>query len=477
MPGPGISPGIGFLADEAILYNSPDGESLYDKHRIGLNIENTDVITGLHFFAALKAGLDMRKNLRMTRTAIKYLRRYQAKKIVLEAIERNSSVYGDSIKMRSKLKVKNIQKRITEENYNAPVPYETDSINKYSKWVSIKNKVSRGFWEKLNIAWYKIHAYRKFNKKSKRDLAMVDINHQIAYHKKILQGHLFHNFNIKAINWGRISKENGYEGIFPDPRDYRYVRGMNAPTNNTPNRSMNNNNTQGNGVNVTNQMQNTNVNQNINTNANNVIYLPDSNEKNHEPIHYSENTNIEQNQEVVQNMERNNVKPNQDTVQSKETSNNVIYSPDSDVKRHEDVQNVEKTNVEPKHEDIQNKNVEPKQETVQNHENTNNVIYLPDPDVKKHETVQNIEKTNVESKQEVVQKNEKVSNEPNIIKPKNINIKGESTEAVEKVKKGQKVKLKKVKMSNKKDVQLNRILKDYSENGNIHIVTNNNKTR
>lgn len=218
-----MSPGIGFLADQAILYGSPDGEAVNDLFRSPLKIEQTDKIPASHFIARLKAHRLMKSNLKKTRIAIKYLRRFQAQKFILDAIEKNSNTYGDSIKVGSKLSVGDIQKKITEDNTSSLVSYESDNIFKYSKWVEFKTKVSRNIWEKLYIARFRLKSYRKYNKKSKRDLHLMDVNREIDVHKKKLRGHLFHNFNISAINWGRIKKEDNYKGIFPDSEDVRYV--------------------------------------------------------------------------------------------------------------------------------------------------------------------------------------------------------------------------------------------------------------
>lgn len=218
-----ISPGIGFLADQAILYGSPDGEAINDLFRIPLKIEQTDKIPSSHLIARLKAHHLMKSNLKKTRIAIKYLRRFQAQKFVLDAIEKNSNTYGDSIKVGSKLSVGDIQKKITEDNTSSLVSYESDNIFKYNKWIEFKTKVSRNIWEKFYIARFKLKAYRKYNKKSKRDLHLMDVNREIDVHKKKLRGHLFHNFNICAINWGKIKKEDNYKGIFPDSEDVRYV--------------------------------------------------------------------------------------------------------------------------------------------------------------------------------------------------------------------------------------------------------------
>ena len=233
----GDGPKFGMISDNWI-YDIGDAGSIGDRFRNKLSIDQTATIPWTHFIARIKAGHAKRKYLKMSRVAIKWMRRFQAQKIVLDAINDNANVYGDQIKSRSKLSAKKIQEMITKENlastYNDS-PYESDNITKYNKFIAFKTAISRGFWEKFYINRFKFKAFRKYNKKSKRDQVLIDVKHEIDYHRQLLHNHLFHNYNVAAVNCGKLKKEDGYEGLFPDKIDMDVAKKYGNTGNSIPN--------------------------------------------------------------------------------------------------------------------------------------------------------------------------------------------------------------------------------------------------
>ena len=273
-------PNLGMIPDSWI-YDIGDAGPLGDRHRIKISIDKTAEIPSSHFIARFKSWRAMRKNMKMIRTTTKWLRRFQAQKIVLDEIDSNSKMYGDMIRANSSSNASDIQSKIDNDNYypkDGTVPYESVLVQNFGLLGPLKQRINR-FNERRYINRFKAKAYLKYNKEIKRKDMLSKANHEIDYHKQLLHNHLFHNFNVSAINSGKIKKENNYYGILPDPADYEIVKkyidnnqtnNNNINQNNINNTNVTNNNTNQNNINNTN-VTNNNSNQNsTNDHLNNI---------------------------------------------------------------------------------------------------------------------------------------------------------------------------------------------------------------
>ena len=194
--------------------------------------------------------------------SIKYLRKFQAQKIVIDRMNMLARTYGNSIRVTCDTPPNEIQDQIDRLNMCLPKKYESEITRSfdqnYDRTRKKEYKEIEGFIQEASIK------FRTFEDRSK---ILHLYNSRIDEMKNLLHGHEFHNFNVNAIFAGYIIPERGYVGLLPDPVDAETINILVSQTNNMQNNNTNTNNMQNNNTN-TNNMQNNNTNTNNNTNSN-----------------------------------------------------------------------------------------------------------------------------------------------------------------------------------------------------------------
>ena len=236
MPGGPFGPPSGIAGarwDDAAIYGLGSGSA--SSKRDPLSIKDTKEIPRYKFFARIKMRLGFIAASSRVNNAVKYYRRAQIRKSILNALDENSKIYGDRVRVGTKLSINDIIEKADDAVETNGLKAETKGLFK-----GVRKSVG-SFFEKFYAARYRLKAYLSYNKKDKRIDHSIEANDKINYYDKILKQNLFHNYNILGVNLGKIKESDNYDGMLPDPVD---IKEVNSNINNGPTPTASRNNTQ-----------------------------------------------------------------------------------------------------------------------------------------------------------------------------------------------------------------------------------------
>lgn len=223
-PGPGFVPGMGPIPggmplelESAFIYNGvTNSTKKLVKYRINADIVNARKISNKNFVAKMKARKKIRNVKSNIRLVNKWLRRYKARIYILESMSLSdkAAAYGDSLMIRSGLSTEQVIEKLNETCDNVRV----GKIGIIGKIVNKIDDIS----EKAYISKFKAEATLKYNKKAKRDQEILECGREVAHRKDILNGYLYHNYNILSIFLGKLDNES-FSNMLPDPIDKKVL--------------------------------------------------------------------------------------------------------------------------------------------------------------------------------------------------------------------------------------------------------------
>lgn len=236
MPGGPFGPPSGIAGarwDDAAIYGLGSGSA--SSKRDPLSIKDTKEIPRYKFFTRIKMRLGFIAASSRVNNAVKYYRRAQIRKSILNALDENSKIYGDRVRVGTKLSINDIIEKADDAVETNGLKTETKGLFK-----GVRKSVG-SFFEKFYAARYRLKAYLSYNKKDKRIDHSIEANDKINYYDKLLKQNLFHNYNILGVNLGKIKESDNYDGMLPDPVD---IKEVNSNINNGPTPTASRNNTQ-----------------------------------------------------------------------------------------------------------------------------------------------------------------------------------------------------------------------------------------
>lgn len=219
-PGP-MSGGMPLDMESRFMYNSVGGSSSSaTDYRIKIDITQAREIPKYRFIARFVTRLKLLNDKQKIRNVNKYMRKSQIQLKILEDMNKQSLRYGDRVIKRSKISSDDILNELDEENT------EIDFKPRFgiSKWFTEVRKAFSDLSERVYIFRQKNKAVRKFHKKSRRDAQIRLLTDDVKHKNDILDGHLFHNYNINSIFLGRMHAVTGFYGMMPDKTDIDTIK-------------------------------------------------------------------------------------------------------------------------------------------------------------------------------------------------------------------------------------------------------------
>lgn len=218
-PGPMVPPFGGDMrmpldVESKFMYNGTSGGTRATKYRMEDTLLTAKEWSG-HPIAKYKINKKLSRIKNNIRLVTKYMRRYQINEIILKDMDAKAAQLANTVRVNSNKSVDSIIRQLDSKNARIELQPRFKIFNPLFK---LRDKWDN-FSEKLYILRYKVKASLRYNNKDKRKYALMSVSNEIKHREELLDGYLYHNFNICSVYLGYISSANGFDGLMPDTND------------------------------------------------------------------------------------------------------------------------------------------------------------------------------------------------------------------------------------------------------------------